>query len=256
MGGGSGGGKQTSESVASYPEEFRPLATSARKEIQALQKALPLVSHAQFQPASVPGLSPVEQFTINELVMRTPYLPESLAGLLELPEPVGVATKGAARAGAPTKASEGALGWLSDYLGRDVRAPQRAPVDFPVMTRLPMPETAFPTLSRATLQAVPPQIAMAPVPLMTPPPLPPPAGPVIPPEISDLIAQLTAAQPANRVFTPPPGSHFYGQAEGGDIYQAPDGRLWVGTPETGWRPFGAAVASGNGGGTGSGEATA
>ena len=155
---------------------------------------------------------------------------------------MGAATKGVARAGAPTKASEGALGWLSDYLGRDLRAPARAPVDFPVMTRLPMPETAFPTLSRATLQAIPPNIAMAPVPLMTPPPMPTPMGPMIPPEISDLIAQLTAAQPANRLFTPPPGSHFYGQAEGGDIYQAPDGRLWVGTPETGWRPMGAASA--------------
>ena len=108
-GGGGGGGKQTQTSEASYPPEFRDLATSARKQIEALQAALPLVSHAGFQPAGVAGLSPVEQFTINELVMRAPYLPATFASLMELPEPVGAASRGAVRAGEGSRGAAGAL---------------------------------------------------------------------------------------------------------------------------------------------------
>ena len=119
MGGGSGG--QKTESKAEYPEEFKPLAESARKQIEALQNALPLVSHAQFQPAGVAGLSPVEQFAIEELVMRTPYLPASFQSLMDLPEPVGAASQGAVRAGQGSKGAAGALDYLSGFLGRDVR---------------------------------------------------------------------------------------------------------------------------------------
>ena len=63
--GGSGGGQQTSTSTASYPEEFRPLAASAREQIQALQGALPLASFGQANPGQTAGLSPFQQATMN-----------------------------------------------------------------------------------------------------------------------------------------------------------------------------------------------
>lgn len=187
-GGGGGGGKQTQTSEASYPPEFRDLATSARKQIEALQAALPLVSHAGFQPAGVAGLSPVEQFTINELVMRAPYLPATFASLMELPEPVGAASRGAVRAGEGSRGAAGALDYLSDFLGRDVRPSPVVMPAFPTMTRWPVPETAFPGLTRETLEAARPGIATQPVshaqPIPsapTPPPPPPsPASPTLP----------------------------------------------------------------------------
>ena len=184
-GGGGGGGTQTSKSEASYPAEFRPLAESARKQIEALQAALPLVSHAGFQPAGVAGLSPVEQFTINELAMRAPYLPATFASLMELPEPVGAASQGAVRAGQGSRGAAGALDYLSDFLGRDVRPAPAAPLSFPTMTRWPVPETAFPGLSRAALEAARPGIATQPVPYAQPMPSapspPPPPVPLPPP---------------------------------------------------------------------------
>lgn len=65
MGGSGGGGTQTSTNVASYPEEFKPLATSARKQIQGLQQALPLVGFAQPNPGQTAGISPFQQATMN-----------------------------------------------------------------------------------------------------------------------------------------------------------------------------------------------
>lgn len=177
---GGGGGQSQTTSEASYPSEFRPLATSAVNEIQALQKALPLVSHAQFQPAGVAGLSPIEQFTINEMVMRTPYLPASFENLMQLPEPVGIASKNAASAGEQTKSSKGALDYLTSFLGRDVSPAPSATMPMQVMTKLPMPDTAFPGLSRSTLEAARPNIANQPVPMIQPipqaPALPPPVA--------------------------------------------------------------------------------
>lgn len=191
MAGGGGGGKSTSTTEASYAPEFRPLADSARKEIEALQKVVPLVSHAGFQPAGVAGLSPMDQFTINELVTRTPYLPASFEGLMQLPEPVGAATRGAVKAGEHTNAARGALDYLSQFLGRDVSAPpavERAA--FPTMTRFPMPETAFPGLTRSALEKSRSAMSLlgpggsptptSPFPAFAPAPAAPPAAPAAP----------------------------------------------------------------------------
>lgn len=188
--GGGGGQKTTSESK--YPPEFAPLADSARKEIEALQRALPLVSHAGFQPAGVAGLSPVEQFTINELVMRTPYLPASFESLMQMPEPVGAASRSAYEAGRGSKGAAGSLDYLSEFLGRDVRPAPASTAPFQVLTRWPTPETAFPGLSAATLEAARPGIATQPTPMIQPipaaPSLPPPA-PVSQADLTNAIAQ-------------------------------------------------------------------
>ena len=64
-GGSGGGGSSASTSEASYPAEFRPLATSAVKDIQELQKALPVKGFAGYQPQGVAGLSPLQVYTMQ-----------------------------------------------------------------------------------------------------------------------------------------------------------------------------------------------
>lgn len=127
---------------------------------------MPLVSHAQFQPAGVAGLSPSEQFTINELVQRTPFLPASFASLMQLPEAVGAASRGAVDAGRGSKGAAGALDFLSQFLGRDVRPEPATAAPFPAITRQPTPETAFPGLTRATLEGARSSIATGATPLL------------------------------------------------------------------------------------------
>ncbi len=65
--GGSGNGQQTSTNTASYPEEFKPLANSAREQIQAMQQALPLAGFAQPNPGQTAGIAPFQQATMNML---------------------------------------------------------------------------------------------------------------------------------------------------------------------------------------------
>jgi len=211
-----GGGSQKTESQASYPEEFKPLAVSARKQIEALQQALPLVSHAQFQPAGVAGLSPVEQFAIEELVMRTPYLPVTFESLLQLPEPVGAASQGAVKAGKGSKGAAGALDYLSGFLGRDVRPEAPAStLPFQTLTRLPSPETAFPGLSAGTIETMRPGIARAPVPMAQPNPAPPAVQPLPPPMApptqavpAELSNQIAAMQ-IRAQLSSPTAQHFF-----------------------------------------------
>src|SRR3990167_7120084 len=76
MGGGSGGGgTTTSQAHAEYPEEFRPLAESAVKEIIGLQGRLPLAEFGVAQPARVAGLSPFTEAGMSlvpSLMLQTP----------------------------------------------------------------------------------------------------------------------------------------------------------------------------------------
>ena len=81
MGGGQGQTTQTTN-TASYPAQFQPLATSAVRQIQALQNALPVAQFAGAQPAQIAGISPFQQATMN-------FLPNILApswGLQQLQE--------------------------------------------------------------------------------------------------------------------------------------------------------------------------
>lgn len=67
MGGSGGGGTQTSTNTASYPEEFKPLATGAANQIRSLQKALPLSQFSAPNPAQTAGIAPFQQATMNML---------------------------------------------------------------------------------------------------------------------------------------------------------------------------------------------
>lgn len=59
-----GGGSQTT-TKAEFPPEFRPLATSAVSQIQALQNAQPLASFGTADPQDVAGISPFQQAALN-----------------------------------------------------------------------------------------------------------------------------------------------------------------------------------------------
>lgn len=63
--GGSGGGTQSTTNTASYPEEFKPLATGAVNQMLRLQGKLPLAQFAQPNPGQTAGISPFQQATMN-----------------------------------------------------------------------------------------------------------------------------------------------------------------------------------------------
>lgn len=67
MGGGPSNSQTTTGTDAKYPAEFAPLASSAVKQIQQLQGALPLATFSQAQPQGVAGISPFQQATMNML---------------------------------------------------------------------------------------------------------------------------------------------------------------------------------------------
>ena len=213
---GGGDPRSTPEGSSSYPDEFKPLASDAVKQIQAMQQALPLVSHAGFQPAGVAGLSPMDQFTINELVSRTPYLPASFESLMQLPEPVGAASQGAVKAGKGSKGAAGALDYLSGFLGRDVRPEPATTEPYQVLTRLPMPETAFPGLTRAALEESRAKMSLlgpggtptptSPFPAFAPAPALPPAAPAAP-----SITPADVAQIVLRASVPPVTQGYFDQ---------------------------------------------
>ena len=228
MFGGGGGGKQASTTESSYPPEFRPLAESARKEIESLQQALPLASFAPFQPAGVAGLSPMDQWTMD-LVTRTPDLPAAFEGLMQLPQPVGAAARGAVGAGTQTQASREAMEWIRSFLAGKLTVPEPAlagipapaawsmpaptqwPVPsaaemaFPSFAPLARPETAFggqtPSVSSLITQPTPyaQPIPSAPAPPPPPAPVPPPPGPA--PDAAALTAAISS-QVARMSLTP------------------------------------------------------
>src|SRR5687767_4802163 len=65
--GGGGSSRTQSASDAKYPEEFKPLASSAVKQIQNMQNALPLQYFAGANPAGVADVSPYQQAAMNML---------------------------------------------------------------------------------------------------------------------------------------------------------------------------------------------
>ena len=135
-GGSGGGGTSTTQAHAEYPEEFRPLAEAAVKQIIALQGRLPLESFGEAQTARVAGLSPFTQAGMSlvpSLMLRSPaeqqlgQVPNTLGDLLGQFGPVMQ----------PTNAAQGALGFLGGQIGRNLqlapsmwqppRLPQAAP---------------------------------------------------------------------------------------------------------------------------------
>lgn len=161
-GGGSGGGTSTSTSQASYPAEFQPLATSAVKEIQALQKKLPLEGFSAYQPGGVAGLSPLQQFAMQSLLPGTLNAPYGMQGLLDLPGSVGPTAMGAMKTGAPTSGAQSALATLAPRLGNGTgmaggpTLQSADPFYALIASRLPQPSgaspamTAFPGLTPST----------------------------------------------------------------------------------------------------------
>lgn len=216
--GGGGGGKSSSTTEASYPPEFRPLADSARTQIQDLQAALPLAQFATFQPAGTAGVSPLQQFAIEEMIPRTLYAPPGMDGLLELPSVVNAAARGASRSAAPTSGSEDAMAYLRTLIGghgapggvgggggfgygASTPLPTLPTIPSPTRNASTSPATVFPGLTHEAIEAARPGIAAGNTPSVTAPfVLPPPAavkGPAaVPQELAAIIAERAAEDAA------------------------------------------------------------
>src|SRR3990172_7361909 len=65
MGGGGQNQATTTENQASYPAEFKPLATGAANQILNMQRRLPLSSFAKANPGQTAGISPFQQAVMN-----------------------------------------------------------------------------------------------------------------------------------------------------------------------------------------------
>ena len=137
-GGGSGGeGQSTTETQASFPPEFRPLAESAVPQIQATQKALPLVRFAEPFPAQVAGLSPLLVEALRLALLTSFKTPEEQA-LARLTFPIREIVAQIPRFAEPSPGAQGALRTLGERLGG-------APLTF---------EPIFPTGARDLLAAM------------------------------------------------------------------------------------------------------
>lgn len=60
-----GGGGQEVKNTGEYPAEFKPLASGAAKQIQAMQNALPLAGFAVERPGQTAGIAPFQQAAMN-----------------------------------------------------------------------------------------------------------------------------------------------------------------------------------------------
>lgn len=190
MSGGGGGGRQVQTSEASFPSEFRPLATSAVTEIQELQRRLPLAQFAEFQPGGTAGISPLQRAAIEFLLPATLGLPSGTQALFSLAPPTEFAALGSAQAGAPTQGAQSALDLLAARLGSSPQLRSSQGVEQAFGASLPFnlpPPTAFPGVSPEQALAFQ-GAASAPVPVLGGP------GP----------AQLDVTRPTPPSTFPPP----------------------------------------------------
>ncbi|OGB40128.1 MAG: hypothetical protein A2W72_09275 [Burkholderiales bacterium RIFCSPLOWO2_12_67_14] len=176
MGGSSGGGgsgQSTTTSQASYAPEFRPLAESAVKQIQAMQELLPLISFTGYQPQPTAGLAPMQRFAIENLVPGTLLPTPGLQASQDTTLPLGLLGYGAIGAGGPTGAAQSALNTLTARLGQQAAPlPSVAPLQEAFGAMLPMPrpmETVFPGMGAAQLSGALPGATSTAVPLLVAP---------------------------------------------------------------------------------------
>ena len=165
--GGGGGTKTTTTASNAYPAEFAPLAASAVQQIQGMQGLLPLQSFAKWMPQGTAGLSPAQQFAMNDLLPSTLQMGEGTRGLLALPASVGRSAMGALGASGPTRGEDLAMARLLHTGGDGRGLGSQAPDLASMLSVLPpsfSPETAFPGLSRARIEASRPGIAAGEVP--------------------------------------------------------------------------------------------
>lgn len=111
-GGSGGGGTTTSTTKAEFPEEFRPLATSAVGQIQDLQDVLPLAPFAQSRVTPVAPLSGLQQAQLQ----LAPQLFNPLGStnsLRNLANPFNMGLSGLSQAGGPTSGGQQALNALA-----------------------------------------------------------------------------------------------------------------------------------------------
>lgn len=164
-----GGGGSQQQSEASYPEEFRPLASSAVQRIQALQNMLPVENFAAFQPAGTAGIAPMQQMAMENLIPSTFLMPRGVEGLFALQNPVGWSAYGSAQAGAPTQGAQSALDMLSGRLGSSPQLRSTAGLEQGLVQSLPnvaAPSTAFPGISPQQSFAMAREAANRPVPIL------------------------------------------------------------------------------------------
>ena len=101
------------------------MAASAVEQIQAAQKANPLVRFTDYQPAGVAGLSPYQQFALQQMIPATLESPEGVSGLLGSADRVQQATR-------PANATRTALESLQGRLGGSMQ-----------LNRSPLPPGSF-----------------------------------------------------------------------------------------------------------------
>ena len=114
-----GGGSTKSQQNAEYPPEFRPLAEGAVSQILDMQQRLPVSSFTKYMPAGTAGISPLQEFAINNLVPGTFAPTAGMLSGMEAGGAIGEAARGVAGASGPTQASQSAL----DTLGRRLAGP-------------------------------------------------------------------------------------------------------------------------------------
>jgi hypothetical protein len=119
-----GGGRSTTTSEANFPPEFRPLATSAVQQIQALQDLLPLAEFGQPVARPVAGLAPFTRAGF-ELASMVPFSSAAEQGLLDLSIPIGqLARQSLGAVGEPVAATRAALAMLAPQLGTGPTGPR------------------------------------------------------------------------------------------------------------------------------------
>lgn len=114
--GGGGGGSSKTTGSSEYPAEFKPLAASSAKQIQAAQDALPLSLFTSPQPQQVAGLSP---FTLAgmELVPYTAQTSQAEQALMNLQPFWQDISNRALGMTAPSQATQSSTDFLLGTLG-------------------------------------------------------------------------------------------------------------------------------------------
>ena len=181
-----GGGDTVSTQAAEFPPEFRPLATSAVGQIQALQNLLPLAGFGTFAPQGTAGVSPFQQAAMN-LVPRALTPTTGLAALYGTANPLGLSALSAMQAGQQTPGAQQALRALG-LTG--VAPPSVTPNQFAAaIPQVVPPQSIVPGMSAAEVAGLFGQL-QRPLPTTTPTVTAP--GQVSPqsfPNIQDFLAQ-------------------------------------------------------------------
>lgn len=174
MGGGGrgGGGTTTTTTQASFPPEFRPLASAAVEQIRQLQQVVPLAPFGGAQEVPIAGLAPftLAGFDLTTLLPRLPAVEQAAAPLALTAGPLA---QQAASLSTVTPAAQAALGLLGTQLGAPATFTPLPGVTLNLPAPFSPPPSVFPGLTEDQLAALRAQLPGAVVPVTALPPLMP-----------------------------------------------------------------------------------